>query len=164
MEFESEISTTNALRCKYTNLDIMGINIKGNVLYVRRFNPAEMQSNMNQNFHFITPEEYMIRKESIASKVICIKNLVYVHELEDDRDLEDLYDLVYDECKEYARVNKIKIPKLGPGSSSGKVFVEFSSREGAKYAKEQLDGKRLNHRLVSVVFHSEEDFSKGNYE
>jgi hypothetical protein len=128
----------------------MGINLGGNILYIKRSSGLVP---MYSSSSFTTSGGLGILsggtggsydsysgKESQASKVICVKNMVTMKELEDDDEFDDLYDDVLHECKNYGKVNSVKIPRPDPQgvvvSGLGKVFVEYTTRDGATFARD----------------------------
>ena len=156
----------------------MGINLQGNILYIKRSSGLvpiySISSAGNSSLGILTSgnflgstltsaDEYTKFKETTPSKVICIKNMCTLKELEDDDEYEDLYDDVMEECKCYAKIICVRIPRpegheAVPGL--GKVFVECYTREGAAFAKEHLNGKSFHGRIVEVVYHPEDMFRK----
>ena len=164
----------------------MGINLGGNIIYVKRSsglvptystssNSASstglgiLTSGINasntssSNAPYVNAEEFIRIRENTPSKVICIKNMCTLKELEDEYDYDDLYDSVMEECKIYAKVISIKIPRPEHGMNVqglGKVFVEYFTRDGAAFAKEHLNGKSFKGRIVEVVYHPEEMYRK----
>jgi hypothetical protein len=156
----------------------MGINLQGNILYIKRSsglvpvysvtgagNSSSLGILTSGNFFgsLTTADEYTKFKEATPSKVICIKNMCTLKELEDDDEYDDLYDDVMEECKNYAKVITVRIPRPQsnePAPGLGKVFVEFYTREGAAFAKEHLNGKSFHGRIVEVVYHPEDMFRK----
>jgi hypothetical protein len=127
----------------------MGINLGGNILYIKRSSglvPMYSNSGFNSSSLGILAggvggyDSYSGMKESQSSKVICIKNMVTMKELEDEDEYDDLYYDVMEECKNYGKVNTIKIPRpegagvMVPGL--GKVFVEYMTRDGAAFARD----------------------------
>jgi len=176
-EYEKESDTVKALHY------IMGINLQGNILYIKRSSGLVPTYNFNQNKNnknlgilgnsnslsninqIISADDYMKIRETNSSNVICCKNMVTMKELEDDDEYDEIYDDVWEECQNYGKVNSIKIPRPeGKGviiSGIGKVFVEFATRDGASFAKDHLNGKSFRHRFVEVVFHPEEMYKRG---
>lgn len=177
MEFEKEQDTMRALQY------VMGISLHGNVLYIKRSSSlvqtysvsgssTTIGNNPNLNFisgssygkSFITPDEYNKNKEFNPSKVLCIKNMVSMKELEDDDEYDDLYEDVSEECKSFGKVLSIKIPRPDMNSRQvngiGKVFVEFANRDGALFAKENLKGKSFHGRFIQVVYHPEDAYKR----
>ncbi len=155
----------------------MGINLQGNILYIKRSsglvpvysitssgNPSSLGILTSGNFSVTSADEYTKFKETTPSKVICIKNMCTLKELEDDDEYEDFYDDVMEECKCYAKIISVRIPRPEESENVpglGKVFVECYTREGAAFAKEHLNGKSFHGRIVEVVFHPEDMFRKG---
>jgi hypothetical protein len=160
----------------------MGINLQGNILYIKRSSGLVpiysisgsgstsslgiLTNGMNANFgggSITTADDYTKFKENSPSKVICIKNMCTLKELEDDDEYDDLYYDVMEECKNYAKVISLKIPRpqgQETVSGLGKVFVECFTREGAAFAREHLNGKSFKGRIVEVVYHPEDMFRK----
>lgn len=160
----------------------MGINLKGNILYIKRSSglvPTYSVSggaaptslgilagglNSNTQQQYMTAEDYVKFRENTSSKVICIRNMVNLRDLEDEDEYDDLIEDVREECKCYGKVVEVKIPRTEhPGelvSGLGKIFVEFATRDGAVFAKENLNGKSFHGRFVEVVFHPEEMYRK----
>jgi hypothetical protein len=129
----------------------MGINVQGNILYIKRSSglvPMYASSSFNtSNLGVLgggVGNSYSEsgNREGVASKVICIKNMVTMKELEDDEEYDDLYYDVMEECKNYGKVNSVKIPRPeGQGvlvSGLGKVFVEYMTRDGATFARDVI--------------------------
>jgi hypothetical protein len=146
---QSELFIVNII----VKLDIMGINLQGNILYIKRssglvptynFSSKSKTSSLGvlgSNGHqYMTAEDYMMARESNPSNVICCKNMVTMKELEDDEEYDEIYDDVWEECQNYGKVISIKIPRpegkgvIVPGI--GKVFVEFATKDGASFARD----------------------------
>ena len=185
LEYETEKSTQEALHYA------MGMKLSENVLYVKRstsiiptYNintnnsnlPSSRQGlgilttsvnsstiNSNNTISGISTEDYIKFRENNPSKVLCIKNMVSIQELDNKDEYDELYDDVLEECKSYGKVIQIKIPRPSGeyGSSGvGKVFVEYANRDGAKWAKDKLNGYVFRNRELEVVYHPEESFRK----
>ena len=177
MEYENEKATSKALQYA------MGINLNGNILYIKRssglvptysvgggatstslgiLTNGGLSANPQQQY--MTAEDYVKFRENTSSKVICIRNMVNLKDLEDDDEYDDLIEDVREECKIYGKIVEVKIPRNeNPGemvSGLGKIFVEYVTRDGAAFAKENLNGKSFHGRFVEVVFHPEEMYRK----
>lgn len=116
---------------------------------------------------YMNSEDYAKYRETTPSKVLCIKNMVSMRELEDNEEYEDLYDDVMEECKNYGKVLNIKIPRpngSNPVSGIGKVYVEYANRDGASWAKEHLNGMTFKNRIVEVVNYPEENYKKNQFD
>jgi len=161
----------------------MGINLKGNVLYIKRSSglvptysvssssgPANSLGILTSGLgatpqqQYMTAEDYVKFRENTSSNVICIRNMVNLKDLEDEDEYDDLMEDVREECKIYGKVVDVRIPRPEtPGetvSGIGKIFVEYATRDGASFAKENLNGKSFHGRFVEVVFHPEEMYRK----
>jgi RNA recognition motif-containing protein len=150
----------------------MGINLQGNILYIKRSTgllPIYSASSSlglisaSNNSNIDNPEDCIKLRECTPSKVIMIKNMCTMKELEDDNEYEDLYDDVLEECKNYGKVIQVKIPRMDGTHNMqglGKVFVEYYTRDGATFAREHLHDKCFHGRFVEVVFHPEDMFRK----
>jgi splicing factor U2AF subunit len=165
----------------------MGINLQGNILYIKRSSglvptysitpntnnpPSSLgiltngisNNKPTNNQQYMTAEDYVKFRENTSSKVICIRNMVNIKDLEDEDEYDDLICDVREECKDFGKVLEVKIPRNeNPGemvSGLGKIFVEFATRDGAVFAKQNLNGKTFNGRFVEVVFHPEELWRK----
>lgn len=186
VEFDSEQATAKALHCKLIQLilDIMGIKLQDNILYIKRSsglvptysipNPSGhntslgmISGGMNINLPNMSAEDYIKFREGSVSRVIMIKKMVTMKELEDDDEYDELYDDVMEECKNYGKVISVKIPRPEEGtqiSGLGKVFVEYATRDGASFAREHLNGKNFHGRFVEVVFHPEDMYKRNQLE
>ena len=160
----------------------MGINLKGNILYIKRSSglvptysvsggaaPTSLGILTNglgsaPQQQYMTAEDYVKFRENTSSQVICIRNMVNLKDLQDEDEYDDLMEDVREECKIYGKVLDVKIPRpetpgeIVPGL--GKIFVEYATRDGASFAKENLNGKSFHGRFVEVVFHPEEMYRK----
>jgi len=134
----------------------MGINLQGNILYIKRssglvptynFSSSKNKSNNlgflgNNNQQYLSPEDYHRIRETNPSNVICCKNMVTMKELEDDEEYDEIYDDVWEECQNYGKVNSIKIPRPEVKgiivAGIGKVFVEFTTKDGAAFARDVI--------------------------
>ena len=69
--------------------------------------------------------------------------MVDIKELDDDDEYDDIYYDVMEECKIYGKIVTVKIPRPEHDgtliSGIGKVFVEYTNRDGASFAKDVND-------------------------
>jgi hypothetical protein len=133
----------------------MGINLQGNILYIKRSSGLVPMYNIsttggynsglgvlggNSSNQYTSASDYVKQRENTISKVICVRNMVSIKELEDDDDYEELCDDVREECKNYGKIVSTKIPrpegKGVPVSGLGKVFIEYMNRDGAVFARD----------------------------
>lgn len=171
LEYETERETQEALR------HVMGLKLGENILYIKRSvgiiptytNPTQINNHhgilgsVSNPILAISTEDFIKYRETQPSKIICIKNMVTLRELEDTNEYEDFYDDVIEECKNYGKVIQVKIPRPDGEygvTGIGKVFVEYANRDGAAWAKKQLNGSNFKGKIVEVVFHPEELFKK----
>lgn len=141
----------------------MGVKIKNHVLSIRRTTQSEVAS----LFHKLKSLSDMKSGDNF-SKVICIKQMFKIHELEESNSYNRVYDRIKVECSKFGKINKILIPRPSEYTSSvpglGKAFIEYTTKEGAKFAKENLEQLKFFDKQVSVTFHPEEKFLKGIYD
>lgn len=88
----------------------------------------------------------------LSSKVIVIKGLINNFNENNEEKVRNL-------CANYGKIQSIKIPKPIQNitvSGVGKAFVEFTTKDGASFAKENLEklGKYL------ITFHPEDFYRK----
>ncbi len=72
------------------------------------------------------------------SRILVLKNIVQIHELEIDEEYQEIKEDVKEQCSIHGKVIQVKIPRPISGESVpglGKIFVEFSSVDEAKEAR-----------------------------
>merc|ERR1711881_772985 len=100
-------------------------------------------------------------KESKATTVVCLMNMVTQEELRDDEEYEDIVDDIHDECGKYGRVVSVEIPRPTPGvevTGLGKVFVEFAAVGDSIKAMNGLAGRKFAQRVVMTSYYDEEKY------
>jgi splicing factor U2AF subunit len=103
-------------------------------------------------------------RAKFTSRILVLKNLARITDLENEEDYDDLHEDVLEQCKKHGRVVSIVIPKPGEHTSGiGKIFVEFACLEEAQQAKTALTGMRFNGREVQCGYHPEELFFQSNF-
>lgn len=86
-----------------------------------------------------------------TSNVIALLNLVSDEELDgSNEDYEDMFEDVEGECRAHAEVEKIEIPRSGVWRRT--AFIQYSTREGAQKAVEQLRKREFNRQRINVEF------------
>lgn len=143
------------------------------MISIRRVEQSEISSLMKlisyqQQVKVITtPSDYtIIKKGTIPSRVISIKNMFRTENLEEDIDYEQVKDMVISECKKYGKILSINIPRPQMDitvAGLGKAFVEYATKEGASFAIESLEKLNLPVKL-QVLFHPEEMYKKGIFD
>lgn len=113
---------------------------------------------------FLPPIPDFDNRAKFSSRILVLKNMVRITDLENDEDYDDIHEDVLEECKKHGRVVSIVIPRPGTHTSGiGKIFVEFSSVEEANRAKTLLEGMKFNEKKVECAFHPEELFFQSNF-
>eukprot|EP00250_Pteridium_aquilinum_P016087 c22931_g3_i1 orf=132-1784(+) len=100
-----------------------------------------------------------------ATKVLCLTQLVPVDDLRDDKEFEDIYQDIQDECSKYGDLKNLVIPRPSPTGEDvpglGKAFVEYTDTEGSRKAKAALNGRKFAGNTVLAVYYSEDKFARG---
>lgn len=113
---------------------------------------------------FLPPTPELDNRAKFSSRILVLKNMVKITDLENEDEYQDLHEDVLEECKKYGRVISIVIPKPGEHTSGiGKIFVEYTTIEEAMQAKVGLTGMKFNDKRVECSFHPEELFFQGNF-
>lgn len=113
---------------------------------------------------FLPPTPDFDNRARFTSRILVLKNMVKITDLEIDEDYEDMLEDVMEECKKYGRVISIVIPRPGIHTSGiGKIFVEYPVVEEAQKAKIGLEGMRFNGNRVQCGFHPEELYFQSNF-
>jgi len=101
------------------------------------------------------------------SRVLVLKNMVQLAELQIDEEYQEIYEDVKEECEKYGKVLSLKIPRPKPGQTNapgvGKIYVEYSSVEEAKEARKILQGRTFDEHTVEVAYHNEEKYAKDDF-
>lgn len=103
-----------------------------------------------------------------ATKVLCLTQLVPVEDLLDDKEFEDIYQDIQDECSKYGELQNLVIPRPSPTGESipglGKAFVEYTSTDGSSKAKAALNGRKFAGNTVLAVYYPEDKFARGEFD
>ncbi|KAI5070592.1 hypothetical protein GOP47_0014935 [Adiantum capillus-veneris] len=101
----------------------------------------------------------------VATTVLCLSQLVPVDDLRDDKEFEDIYQDIQDECSKYGDLKTLVIPRPNPTGENvpglGKAFVEYTSTYGSSKAKESLNGRKFAGNTVLAEYYSEDKFARG---
>jgi hypothetical protein len=85
---------------------------------------------------FLPPTPDFDNRARFSSRILVLKNMVKITDLEIDEDYEDMVEDVMEECKKYGRVISIVIPRPGIHTSLiGKIFIEYPVVEETHKAK-----------------------------
>lgn len=109
-----------------------------------------------------------ISETEMPTKVVCLTQLVAVDELRDDREFEDIYEDIKDECGKYGTVANLVIPRPSPTGEEvpglGKAFVEYTDIQGSGKAKASLNGRKFAGNTVVAVYYPEDKFLIGVFD
>lgn len=104
----------------------------------------------------------------IPTKVVCLNQLVPVDELSDDKEFEDIYDDIKEECGKFGTVINLIIPRpelTGEEVAGlGKAFVEYSNIEGSSKAKNSLHQRKFAGNTVIATYYPEDKFARRELE
>lgn len=96
------------------------------------------------------------------TNVLVMHELVTDAELQDDNEYTEVYEDVADECRQYGQLHVLLIPRpVGPGQRApgqGKVYAQFGTKEQAEAAREEIEGREFDGRVVSTVYMDETAF------
>ncbi|XP_073122435.1 splicing factor U2af large subunit B-like isoform X1 [Henckelia pumila] len=168
--------------CVYQDLSVTdiacaalnGIKMGDKTLTVRRANQGTAQPNPEQEsvlLHAqqqIALQKLMLQPSVVATKVLCLTEVVSAEELNDDDDYEDILEDMKIECGKFGTLVNVIIPRPSPNNEQapgvGKVFLEYEDIEGATKARQGLHGRRFGGKEVVAVFYPENKFSEGVYD
>ncbi|XP_073292994.1 splicing factor U2af large subunit B isoform X4 [Primulina huaijiensis] len=168
--------------CVYQDLSVTdiacaalnGIKMGDKTLTVRRANQGTSQPNPEQEcvlLHAqqqIALQKLMLQPSVLATKVLCLTEVVNAEELNDDDDYEDILEDMKIECGKFGTLVNVIIPRPPPNNEPapgvGKVFLEYEDVEGATKARQGLHGRKFGGKEVVAVFYPENKFSEGVYD
>eukprot|EP01015_Nassula_variabilis_P006719 TRINITY_DN1511_c0_g2_i7.p1 TRINITY_DN1511_c0_g2~~TRINITY_DN1511_c0_g2_i7.p1 ORF type:complete len:465 (-),score=82.15 TRINITY_DN1511_c0_g2_i7:110-1504(-) len=109
-----------------------------------------------------TPNQSALKVQP-PSRILVLKNIVEIHELEIDEEYASIMEDIKEECEKYGKVLSLKIPRPKkdeeiPGL--GKIFVEFEKLEQSKDARKALTGKIFADHTVETSYFDEEKYAK----
>ncbi|KAK4793510.1 hypothetical protein SAY86_023945 [Trapa natans] len=168
--------------CVYQDLSVTdiacaalnGIKMGDKTLTVRRANQGANQPKPEQEsvlLHAqqqIALQKLMYQPGTLATKVVCLTQVVSVDELKDDEEYEDILEDMRLEGGKFGNLVNVVIPRPRPDGQPvpgvGKVFLEYSDVEGSAKARTGLNGRKFGGNVVSAVFYPESKFAQGDYE
>ncbi|CAL5367225.1 unnamed protein product [Camellia sinensis] len=116
----------------------------------------------------LEPRRLMLQPVALATKVLCLTQVVTADELKDDEDYEDILEDMRIECGKFGTLVNIIIPRPNPNGEPtpgvGKVFLEYADVESATRARQGLNGRKFGGNQVVAVFYPENKFSEGEYD
>ncbi|XP_028124034.1 splicing factor U2af large subunit B-like isoform X1 [Camellia sinensis] len=168
--------------CVYQDLSVTdiacaalnGIKMGDKTLTVRRANQGTTQPKPEQESVLLHAQQQialqrlMLQPVALATKVLCLTQVVTADELKDDEDYEDILEDMRIECGKFGTLVNIIIPRPNPNDEPtpgvGKVFLEYADVESATRARQGLNGRKFGGNQVVAVFYPENKFSEGEYD
>ncbi|GAA0140909.1 hypothetical protein LIER_02173 [Lithospermum erythrorhizon] len=103
----------------------------------------------------------------LATKVLCLTQVVQPEELMEDEDYEDILEDMKVECSKFGTLVNVVIPRPNPTGEPtpgiGKVFLEYADVEGSTKARQGLRGRKFGGNAVVAVFYPENKFAEREY-
>uniref|UniRef100_A0A5B7BQ83 Splicing factor U2af large subunit n=1 Tax=Davidia involucrata TaxID=16924 RepID=A0A5B7BQ83_DAVIN len=168
--------------CVYQDLSVTdiacaalnGIKMGDKTLTVRRANQGTTQPKPEQESVLLHAQQqialqrFMLQPAALATKVLCLTQVVSVDELREDEDYEDILEDMRLECGKFGTLVNVVIPRPTPNGEPspgvGKVFLEYADIDSAMKAQTGLNGRKFGGNQVVAVFYSENKFSQGDYD
>ncbi|CAN4080038.1 unnamed protein product [Withania somnifera] len=151
-----------------------GIKMGDKTLTVRRANQGTNQPNPEQESVLLHAQQqialqrFMLQPGALATKVLCLTQVVSVDELNDDDDYQDILEDMRIECGKFGALLNVVIPRPNPNGEHtpglGKVFLEYADVDSSSKARQGLNGRKFGGNQVVAVFYPENKFSEGDYE
>ncbi|KAK1357553.1 Splicing factor U2af large subunit [Heracleum sosnowskyi] len=172
--------------CVYQDLSVTdiacaalnGIKMGDKTLTVRRANQGTTQAKPEQESVLLHAQQQIALQRlmlqqppqpiGIASKVLCLTQVVTEDELKDDDDYDDILADMKTECGKFGDLVNVVIPR--PNSNGevsagvGKVFLEYVDTESASKARTGLHGRKFGGNQVVAVFYEEDKYHQKDYE
>jgi len=95
------------------------------------------------------------------TRVVEIKHLVTMADLQSDQDYDEIMEDTKDECSQFGSLKSVVIPRSGPGAT--KTFLEYLAVEDASKAIAELAGRTFDGRKVEASYFSEKKFTEKDY-
>jgi RNA recognition motif-containing protein len=96
-----------------------------------------------------------------ATKVVELKNMLTVGDLQSDQDYEEIMEDTKDECSQFGALKSVIIPRSGVGAT--KIFLEYLNKDDAAKAIAGLAGRTFDGRQVEAEYFSEDKFAEKDY-
>ncbi|XP_006346938.1 splicing factor U2af large subunit B isoform X1 [Solanum tuberosum] len=151
-----------------------GIKMGDKTLTVRRANQGTTQPKPEQESVLLHAQQqialqrFMLQPGALATKVLCLTQVVEVDELSNDEDYQDILEDMRTECGKFGPLVNVVIPRPSPDGEHapgvGKVFLEYGDVESASKARQSLNGRKFGGNQVVAVFYPENKFYEGDYD
>jgi len=113
------------------------------------------------------PIEATTAKIFPPSRILVLKNMVQIEELEIDEEFVEIQEDVKEECEKFGKVLSIKIPRPVKGKTDipglGKIFLEYSTVDEAKNARKELHGRIFADNTVEVSYYDEALYTNNDF-
>ncbi|ONH96782.1 hypothetical protein PRUPE_7G151700 [Prunus persica] len=170
--------------CVYQDLSVTdiacaalnGIKMGDKTLTVRRANQGANQPKPEQESVLLHAQQQIALQRfmllqppsSVATKVVCLTQVVTADELRDDDEYEDILEDMRLEGGKFGPLVNVIIPRPRPDGEPlpgvGKVFLEYADVDGSTKARTGLNGRKFGGNQVVAVFYPEDKFAQGDYE
>ncbi|PRQ47652.1 putative U2 snRNP auxilliary factor, large subunit, splicing factor [Rosa chinensis] len=170
--------------CVYQDLSVTdiacaalnGIKMGDKTLTVRRANQGANQPKPEQESVLLHAQQQIALQRflllqqpaSVATKVVCLTQVVTEDELKDDLEYEDIVEDMKQEGEKFGSLVSVIIPRPRPdGQPSpgvGKVFLEYADVDGSTKARTGMNGRKFGGNPVVAVFYPEDKFAQGDYD
>eukprot|EP00808_Paulinella_micropora_P030238 g72981.t1 len=113
--------------------------------------------------------------KGMATRVVCLVNMVSAKDLVSDEDYEDTKLDVTEEAEKHGKVIKVVVPRpanLTPGCEATKedlergverIFIEFEETASATKSRDMMQGRRFNGRQIRATYYDETLFAQEKY-
>ncbi|KAL5752720.1 hypothetical protein ACOSP7_022916 [Xanthoceras sorbifolium] len=168
--------------CVYQDLSVTdiacaalnGIKMGDKTLTVRRANQGANQPKPEQESVLLHAQQQialqrlMLQPGAVATKVVCLTQVVTPDELKDDEEYEDILEDMRQEGGKFGTLVNVVIPRPipngEPSSGVGKVFLEYADTDGASKARTGMNGRKFGGNQVVAVYYPENKFAQGDYD
>eukprot|EP00488_Nonionellina_sp_1-RS-2012_P001071 TRINITY_DN1697_c0_g1_i1.p1 TRINITY_DN1697_c0_g1~~TRINITY_DN1697_c0_g1_i1.p1 ORF type:complete len:122 (-),score=25.52 TRINITY_DN1697_c0_g1_i1:160-525(-) len=105
------------------------------------------------------------------SNVLVLSQMVTTEDLKDDEEYKEIVHDIRDECSKYGTLKSITIPRPAIDCDNeqemvqglGKVFVEFEAIQSAQKAREALQGRTFQDRVVVAHFYDAHKYAEKDF-
>ncbi|KAK0604222.1 hypothetical protein LWI29_013302 [Acer saccharum] len=170
--------------CVYQDLSVTdiacaalnGIKMGDKTLTVRRANQGANQPKPEQESVLLHAQQQIALQRLmlqpgvgvVATKVVCLTQVVTPDELKDDEEYEDILEDMRQEGGKFGTLTNVVIPRPipngEPSSGVGKVFLEYADTDGSSKARTGMNGRKFGGNQVVAVFYPENKFAQGDYD
>ncbi|XP_050363755.1 splicing factor U2af large subunit A isoform X3 [Argentina anserina] len=172
--------------CVYQDLSVTdiacaalnGIKMGDKTLTVRRANQGANQPKPEQESVLLHAQQQIALQRflllqqptgaAVATKVVCLTEVVNEEELKDDLEYEDIVEDMKQEGEKFGSLVNVIIPRPRPNGEPspglGKVFLEYGDVDGSTKARTGMHNRKFGGKSVVAVFYPEDKFAQGDYD